>query len=140
MGFCPNGPRCPYRHVKKPGPPPPVEEVVKRLRQMNSVNNGSLSGNYQPRDNNSNQQEKPQVQHGSVLKNPNFAANATPVAQQPIARHVQTANQQHVPPPHIQQQQQQNSQAHGVPNSSSDQATITASPLPQGHSRWVGGF
>eukprot|EP00899_Mesostigma_viride_P016278 jgi/Mesvir1/24651/Mv21955-RA.1 len=31
MGFCPNGSLCRYRHVKAPGPPPPVEEVFERF-------------------------------------------------------------------------------------------------------------
>jgi hypothetical protein len=106
---------------------------------MDSVYYGSSSGIYQPGDNNSYQQERPHVQRGSVLKNHNLTANATPVVQQPAAVYVQTANPQHVPP-HIQQQQQQNTQQQGVPNGSSDQATITASPLPQGQSRWVGGL
>uniref|UniRef100_A0ACD5YQU3 Uncharacterized protein n=2 Tax=Avena sativa TaxID=4498 RepID=A0ACD5YQU3_AVESA len=135
MGFCPNGPRCQYRHVKKPGPLPPVEEVVKRLQQMNSLYYGSSSGIYQQTDSNNNQQEKPQVQHCSVLKNQNLDANATPVMRQRAARHVQTAHQQHVPPPHI-QQQQQNAQVQGVPDGSSNQATKTASPFPQGQSRY----
>ncbi|XP_051206362.1 zinc finger CCCH domain-containing protein 45 [Lolium perenne] len=129
VGFCPYCPHCQYRHVKKPGSPPPAEEVVKKHQQMNSLNYGSSSGIYQPRENNSNQQEKPQVQHGLVLKNQNLAANATHVVQEPAAHHVQTANPQHVPP-HIQQQQQHNAQLQGVPNGSS------SSPLPQGQSRY----
>uniref|UniRef100_A0ACD5YNH4 Uncharacterized protein n=4 Tax=Avena sativa TaxID=4498 RepID=A0ACD5YNH4_AVESA len=136
MGFCPNGPGCQYMHVKKPGPPPPVEEVVKKLQQMNSLYYGSSSGIYQPSDNNNNQHEKPPVQHGSVLKNQNLVAHATPIMQQRAAHHVQTAHPQHVPSPHIQQQQQQHAQVQGVPDGSSNQATITASPLPQGQSRY----
>ncbi|GJM97683.1 hypothetical protein PR202_ga14627 [Eleusine coracana subsp. coracana] len=31
MGFCPNGPTCRYKHIKLPGPPPPVEEVLRRF-------------------------------------------------------------------------------------------------------------
>ncbi|XP_051206359.1 30-kDa cleavage and polyadenylation specificity factor 30-like [Lolium perenne] len=126
MGFCPNGPCCRLRHVKKPGPPPPAEEVVKKLQQMNPWNYGSSNATYQARHNNSNQPEK---------ESQNLAANATPVLKQPAAHHAQTENPQHVPPPHT-QQQQQHAQVQGVPNGSSDQATITASPLLQGKSRY----
>ncbi|XP_047078675.1 zinc finger CCCH domain-containing protein 45-like [Lolium rigidum] len=125
MGFCPNGPCCRLRHVKKPGPPPPADEVVKKLQQMNPRNYGSSSATYQARNNNSNQPEK---------ESQNLAANATPVVKQPAAHHAQTENPQHVPPPHT-QEQQQHAQVQGVPNGSSDQATITASPLLQGQSR-----
>jgi hypothetical protein len=95
---------------------------------MNPWNYGSSNATYQARHNNSNQPEK---------ESQNLAANATPVLKQPAAHHAQTENPQHVPPPHT-QQQQQHAQVQGVPNGSSDQATITASPLLQGQSRWVG--
>ncbi|KAK1615102.1 hypothetical protein QYE76_020619 [Lolium multiflorum] len=135
MGFCPNGPCCRLRHVKKPGPLPPAEEVVKKLQQMNPWNYGSSSATYQARNNNCNQPEKFRVQHGSMRESQNLAANATPVVKQPAAHHAQTENPQHVPPPHT-QQQQQHAQVQGVPNGSSDQATITASLLLQGQSRY----
>ncbi|XP_047078673.1 zinc finger CCCH domain-containing protein 45-like [Lolium rigidum] len=136
MGFCPNGPFCQHRHVRKPGPPPPPEEVVKKLLQMESLHYGSSSGTNLPRDNKNSQQEKPQVQPGSVLKSRKLAAKATPVVKQPAAHPVQTANPQHVPPPNTLQKQQQNVQVQGVLNGSSDQATVTASPPPQGQSRY----
>jgi hypothetical protein len=107
---------------------------------MESLHYGSSSGTNLPRDNKNSQQEKPQVQPGSVLKSRKLAANATPVVKQPAAHPVQTANPQHVPPAHTLEQQQQNVQVQGVSNGSSDQATLTASPPPQGQSRWVGGL
>uniref|UniRef100_M8CE02 C3H1-type domain-containing protein n=1 Tax=Aegilops tauschii TaxID=37682 RepID=M8CE02_AEGTA len=114
VGFCLNGPNCKCMHVKLPGPPP-VQEVLQKFQQTNAYNYGSSSTTYQPRDNNCKQKAKPQVQHESVLENQNLAVNATLVAQQPAAQHVQTEN----PPPHL--QQQQNAQVQGVHNGSSIQ-------------------
>ena len=114
VGFCLNGSNCKCMHVKLPGPPP-VQEVLQKFQQTNAYNYGSSSTTYQPRDNNCKQKAKPQVQHASVLENQNLAVNATLVAQQPAAQHVQTAN----PPPHL--QQQQNAQVQGVHNGSSIQ-------------------
>ncbi|KAH7292579.1 hypothetical protein KP509_29G075600 [Ceratopteris richardii] len=31
MGFCPNGPDCRYKHVKMPGPFPPLEESLQKI-------------------------------------------------------------------------------------------------------------
>ncbi|KAM3295316.1 hypothetical protein ACQJBY_037911 [Aegilops geniculata] len=114
VGFCLNGPNCKCMHVKLPGPPP-VQEVLQKFQQTNAYNYGSSSTTYHPRDNNCKQKAKPQVQHESVLENQNLAVNATLVAQQPAAQHVQTEN----PPPHL--QQQQNAQVQGVHNGSSIQ-------------------
>ncbi|XP_044950952.1 zinc finger CCCH domain-containing protein 45-like isoform X3 [Hordeum vulgare subsp. vulgare] len=113
VGFCPNGPNCNYMHVRLPGPPPPVQEVLQKFQQTNAYNCGPSSGTYQPRDNNCKQKAKAQVQHGSVLNNQNLAVNATLVAQQPAAQHAQTAN----PAPHL--QQKQNAHVQGFHNGSS---------------------
>ncbi|CAI7848019.1 unnamed protein product, partial [Closterium sp. NIES-53] len=32
LGFCPNGPDCRYRHMKLPGPPPPVEALAEKFQ------------------------------------------------------------------------------------------------------------
>ncbi|KAB5521170.1 hypothetical protein DKX38_025489 [Salix brachista] len=50
LGFCPNGPDCRYRHAKLPGPPPPVEEVVQKIQQLNSYNHGTSNKNFQQRN------------------------------------------------------------------------------------------
>ncbi|KAG8652141.1 hypothetical protein MANES_06G055600v8 [Manihot esculenta] len=49
LGFCPNGPGCRYRHAKLPGPPPPVEEVLHKIQQLNSYNYGSSNKFFQQR-------------------------------------------------------------------------------------------
>ncbi|KAF2310782.1 hypothetical protein GH714_017136 [Hevea brasiliensis] len=51
LGFCPNGPDCRYRHAKLPGPPPPVEEVLQKIQQLNSYNYGSSNKFFQQRGN-----------------------------------------------------------------------------------------
>ncbi|KAH8519065.1 hypothetical protein H0E87_000765 [Populus deltoides] len=50
LGFCPNGPDCRYRHAKLPGPPPPVEEVVQKIQQLNSYNGVTSNKNFQQRN------------------------------------------------------------------------------------------
>lgn len=51
MGFCPNGPGCRFKHSKLPGPPPPVEEVLKKLQHLSSFSSyGSSNRQFQPRN------------------------------------------------------------------------------------------
>ncbi|KAL0914443.1 hypothetical protein M5K25_014791 [Dendrobium thyrsiflorum] len=51
MGFCPNGPGCRFKHSKVPGPPPPVEEVLKKLQQLSSLSSyGSSNRQFHPRN------------------------------------------------------------------------------------------
>lgn len=136
MGFCPNGPHCRYKHVKLPGPPPPVEEVLAKILQVRTSGFNKFN---QHRGNNYNQQgERPRPPHGSGLPNQNSTENATAVTMQPAAgQQAQTMNQQ---PPQKQQPQQQkpntNDQVQGVPNGSSNQTTRIATPLPQGTTRY----
>ncbi|KAL5660907.1 hypothetical protein ACJX0J_028032, partial [Zea mays] len=127
MGFCPNGPNCRYKHIKLPGPPPSVEEVLQKILQMRSFNRYS-----QNRNNNYNHQgERPQHPQGSGLPNQNSAENATAVDPPAGGQQAQTLNQQ---PPQQQQKPNTNDQAQGVSNG--HQATRIATPLPQGPSRY----
>ncbi|KAI0501353.1 hypothetical protein KFK09_016298 [Dendrobium nobile] len=51
MGFCPNGPGCRFKHSKLPGPPPPVEEVLKKIQQLSSLSSyGSSNRQFHPRN------------------------------------------------------------------------------------------
>ena len=140
MGFCPNGPNCRYKHVKLPGPPPPVEEVVAKILQMRSFGFNKFNQN---RNNNYNQQgERPRPPQGSGLPNQNSTENATAATMQPAAaQQPPTMNQQ---PPQKQQPLQQkpntNDQVQGVPSGMSNQTTRPAPPLPQGSSRCVWSF
>ncbi|KAG6495245.1 hypothetical protein ZIOFF_043039 [Zingiber officinale] len=73
LGFCPNGPDCRYRHLKMPGPPPPIEEVFQKIQHLSSFGYGSSSNRfYQHRSNNYNQQ--PDKNH---LSSASGLANAT---------------------------------------------------------------
>lgn len=142
MGFCPNGPNCRYKHVKLPGPPPPVEEVLAKILQMRSSNFNKFN---QHRNNNYNQQgERPRPPPGSGLPNQNSTDNATASTMQPAAgQQAQTMNQQAQQKQQQVQQQQKpstNDQVQGVPNGSSNQPTRLATPLPQGSSRCVWSF
>lgn len=127
MGFCPNGPDCRYRHVKLPGPPPPVEEVLQKIQQLTSYYSNS-NRFFQQRNNSVLQQnEKSQlpqgpntVNMGSVKPSPAESAN---VQQQ---QQIQQAQQP------INQTQSQNQPA-GLPS----QAGKGPFPLPQGVSRCV---
>ncbi|KVH97372.1 Zinc finger, CCCH-type [Cynara cardunculus var. scolymus] len=62
FGFCPNGPDCRYRHAKLPGPPPPVEEVLRNIQHLTSYNYGNSNRFFQNRSANHPQQsEKSQL-------------------------------------------------------------------------------
>ncbi|KAG2607944.1 zinc finger CCCH domain-containing protein 45-like [Panicum virgatum] len=127
MGFCPNGPNCRYKHVKLPGPPPPVEEVLQKILQMRSFNRFGPN-----RNNNYNQQgERPQHPQGSGLPNQNVAENTTATAPATGGQQAQMANQQ---PPQQQHKPNTNDQVQGASNG--HQTTRIATPLPQGPSRY----
>lgn len=137
MGFCPNGADCRYRHAKLPGPPPPVEEVFQKIQQLSSFGYGSSNRFFQHRNNNYNQQgERPQLPQGPEVANQNTAAKQ-PTAEQSNVQQPQTQNQQSQQQQQPQQQQTTENQAQSVPNGLPNQATRTASPLPQGQSRCV---
>ncbi|XP_078166580.1 cleavage and polyadenylation specificity factor 30 isoform X2 [Carex rostrata] len=131
MGFCPNGPDCRYRHAKLPGPPPPVEEVFQKIQQMFSYNYGPQSRFFPNKNSNFNNNTGSTNNHHNN-NNTNFpngdkqqptqgSQNAMPVGQQQ-----QTANQTN------QQTPLQQGAQNGVPGPS----VRTASPLPQGPSRY----
>ncbi|KAK8963251.1 Cleavage and polyadenylation specificity factor CPSF30 [Platanthera guangdongensis] len=50
MGFCPNGSSCRFRHLKLPGPPPPVEEVFKKIQHLSLFSYSSSNRNFQTRN------------------------------------------------------------------------------------------
>lgn len=43
LGFCPNGPDCRYRHLKMPGPCPPIEESLQKIHMRA---NDAQTGTY----------------------------------------------------------------------------------------------
>lgn len=123
LGFCPNGPDCRYRHAKLPGPPPPVEEVLQKIQQLASYNynNNKFPQN---RNNYAQQMEKSQFPQGpnGVNQVGKIGTTESGIAQQPQ-----------------QPQQPQGSQVQ-VQNTASNQqnqASRSATPLPQGKSRCV---
>ncbi|KAK6932085.1 YTH domain [Dillenia turbinata] len=122
MGFCPNGPDCRYRHAKLPGPPPSVEEVLQKIQHLSSFNYGTSNRFYQQR--NVRQTEKtqfPAVSHGATVK--------PSTAESPGLNQQQSQAQQP-------QQQVSQTQIQNLPNGLANQANKTASPLPQGVSRY----
>ncbi|XP_048334849.2 30-kDa cleavage and polyadenylation specificity factor 30 [Ziziphus jujuba] len=128
LGFCPNGPDCRYRHAKLPGPPPPVEEVLQKIQNLNSYNYNTSNKFFQQRNAGFSQQaEKPQLAQGSTAVNQG-------VVGKPSAMESTNAQQQQ----QVQQSQQQIGQNPivNVPNGLPNQANRTASPLPQGISRY----
>ncbi|WOL12229.1 zinc finger CCCH domain-containing protein 45 [Canna indica] len=148
LGFCPNGPDCRYRHAKLPGPPPSVEEVLQKIQHLGSFGYGSSNRYYQHRNNGFNQQpDKNQLPSASALPNNNTAVRPAsflePSDVKPAQSLVQQSQQQQQhEPQQLQQQQQQQppppseNQVPNVMNGSSNQVARTASPLPQGPSRY----
>ncbi|KAF2317886.1 hypothetical protein GH714_041206 [Hevea brasiliensis] len=106
LGFCPNGPDCRYRHAKLPGPPPPVEEVLQKIQQLNSYNYGSSNKFFQQRGAGF-QQHTDKSQFSQVPNNVGQGVAGKPSAQ--------TKN---------------------IPNGQPVQANRIATPLPQGISRY----
>lgn len=130
LGFCPNGPDCRYRHVKLPGPPPPVEEVFQKIQQLSSFNYGSGNRFYQHKNTGYNQQtEKPHFPQVSGPPNQPTSVRP-PVSVEPQSMQQQSQAQQ------SQAQQVGENQGQNVPNGLSNLANRTASPLPQGQSRY----
>ncbi|KAG4990284.1 hypothetical protein JHK87_023741 [Glycine soja] len=132
LGFCPNGPDCRYRHAKSPGPPPPVEEVLQKIQHLYSYNYNSSNKFFQQRGASYNQQaEKPLLPQGNNSTNQGVTGNPLPA---------ELGNAQ--PQQQVQQSQQQvnQSQMQNVANGQPNQANRTATPLPQGISRFRFGF
>ncbi|KAF8413516.1 hypothetical protein HHK36_001506 [Tetracentron sinense] len=131
LGFCPNGPDCRYRHAKMPGPPPPVEEVFQKIQHLSSFNYGSSNRFFQHRNAGYNQQtERPQFPQGSNTVNQGMA-----IKQSTTADSINVQQQQ----PQVQQSQPQQAsqtQMQTLPSGVPNQGNRTASPLPQGLSRY----
>ncbi|XP_057471592.1 30-kDa cleavage and polyadenylation specificity factor 30-like [Actinidia eriantha] len=128
LGFCPNGPDCRYRHAKLPGPPPPVEEILQKIQQMTSYNYGNSNRFFQNRNGNYSQQtEKSQFPRGPTNANQGTAANSSTT---------ESLNME--PQQQVQQSQQQvgQTQIQNLPNGQQNQGNSTATPLPQGISRY----
>jgi len=135
LGFCPNGPDCRYRHVKLPGPPPPVEEIFQKIQHLSSFNYGSGNRFFQHKNTGYNQQaEKSQFPQGSGAANQPTAMKPPAAAELPSIQQQQSQAQQSQP------QQVSENQAQSIPNGLSNLANRTASPLPQGQSRCVWSF
>ncbi|KAJ6805211.1 zinc finger CCCH domain-containing protein 45 [Iris pallida] len=131
LGFCPNGPDCRYRHVKLPGPPPPVEEVFQKIQHLCSFSFGSSNRFFQHRNTGYNQQgDKSQFLQGSGLANQQALVKPPATVEPPSVQPPQSQIQQPQP------QQLSENQAHNISNGLSNQANRTASPLPQGQSRY----
>jgi cleavage and polyadenylation specificity factor subunit 4 len=133
MGFCPNGPTCRYKHLKLPGPPPPVEEVLQKILQFRSFNRFG-----QHRNNYNQQADRPHPPpQGSGLPSQNPTDSATAPVEAAGVQQAQTMNQQ---TPQQQQKPNATDQVQAVSNGLSNQATRVATPLPQGPSRCVWSF
>ncbi|KAK0580003.1 hypothetical protein LWI29_034902 [Acer saccharum] len=123
LGFCPNGPDCRYRHVKLPGPPPSVEEVLQKIQQLSSYNHGTSNKFFQQRGAFPQQSEKSQFSQG-----PN-AVNQGAVGKPST---MESANMQQQQQQQIQQSQQQGTQTQmqNLPNGLPNQANRNATSLP----------
>ncbi|KAL1829524.1 hypothetical protein ACET3Z_007936 [Daucus carota] len=130
LGFCPNGPDCRYRHAKLPGPPPPVEEVLKKIQQLTSYSYNNSNRFYQNHNpNNTQHTERPHVPPGANGVHP--VMKSTPTESINVQQHQQQQQQ-------IQQTQQPavQTQTQNLPNGQQNQASRSAIPLPQGISRY----
>lgn len=124
LGFCPNGPDCRYRHAKLPGPPPAVDEVLQKIQQLTSYSYGPSNRFLQQRNTNYSQPpERPQFQQGA--NNINQGVVSKPTA-------TESSNMQQ----HSQGQQQQQAPVQNPPSNQSNLASRTATPLPQGITRY----
>ncbi|CAA3013981.1 30-kDa cleavage and polyadenylation specificity factor 30 [Olea europaea subsp. europaea] len=124
LGFCPNGPDCRYRHAKLPGPPPSVEEVLQKIQQLASFNYGNPNRFQNRNANYAHQTEKPQFQKG--LDGVNLVGTTTMTESSNV--HQQQNQQSH--------QQVSQAQVQNLPNGQQNQASRTATSLPQGTSRY----
>ncbi|CAA0827573.1 30-kDa cleavage and polyadenylation specificity factor 30 [Striga hermonthica] len=122
LGFCPNGPDCRYRHAKLPGPPPPVEEVLQKIQQLTSNNYGN---NRYFQNRNNQQTDRSQFPQGSN-------------GMHQVGRSTESGNIHQQPQQIEQSSQQQGSQGQmqNISNGQQIQASKTATPLPQGSSRY----
>uniref|UniRef100_A0A2P2ILE8 Cleavage and polyadenylation specificity factor CPSF30-like n=1 Tax=Rhizophora mucronata TaxID=61149 RepID=A0A2P2ILE8_RHIMU len=131
LGFCPNGPDCRYRHVKLPGPPPPVEEMLQKIQQLTSYNHGNPNKFFQQKGAGfSHQNEKSQFSQGPSTIGQGAAGKPSVTESANIQQQQQQQAQQSQQP--ASQPQVQNF-TNGMPN----QGNRTATPLPQGISRCV---
>ncbi|XP_050223914.1 30-kDa cleavage and polyadenylation specificity factor 30 [Mercurialis annua] len=137
LGFCPNGPDCRYRHAKLPGPPPPVEEVLQKIQQLNSYNYGSSNKFFQHKGAGFQQQadNKSQFSHG-----PNNVAQGLatkPSGTESANAHMpQQQQQQQLGQGQLSQQLVAQNPTQNPPNGQPIQPNKTAIPLPQGISRY----
>eukprot|EP00250_Pteridium_aquilinum_P005098 c15242_g1_i1 orf=556-2757(-) len=163
MGFCPNGPECRYKHVKIPGPFPPLEESLQKIQmRVTVVNSRPYVRHPAQRQGFNGYQEAAQV-----LPPPRPVAggeDAQPLQQLPAqdVQHQQPQQEvQLLPPPPplpsamppsqmpptqqrlpgLEQQQTEPAQQplwqQTMANGSAGQAFVsTSSPLPQGYSRF----
>lgn len=129
FGFCPNGLGCRYRHVKLPGPPPPVEEVFQKLQQLAAKNFGGSSNRFFQ---NRNRNYPPQPEKFTSSPGHNTASQGIP------ARPMVDAPYLHQQKLQVHNTQQPGTQNPGQNNSSGqqNQGTTAATPLPQGISRY----
>lgn len=100
LGFCPNGPDCRYRHVKLPGPFPPIEESLQKIQLRVASGNGAYPS--QRHGSNGFQEEAPPWQPGPSSRTEGGAAIA--------GEHAQNAQQTQVQAPEIQEQEQEQQQ------------------------------
>ncbi|KAI9197727.1 hypothetical protein LWI28_003276 [Acer negundo] len=129
LGFCPNGPDCRYRHVKLPGPPPSVEEVLQKIQQLSSYNHGTSNKFFQQRGAFPQQSEKSQFSQGHNAVNQGAVGKPSTM---------ESANVQQQQQQQIQQSQQQGTQTQmqNLPNGLPNQANRNATSLPPGISRY----
>ncbi|GAB2214037.1 hypothetical protein Droror1_Dr00018369 [Drosera rotundifolia] len=123
LGFCPNGPDCRYRHAKLPGPPPPVEEVLQKIQQLTSYNYGGSNRFYQQRGQNYSQQGAQLQQNG------NPASQLKPSTMDSSNIEPQGQNEQQL-------QQTSHTQLQKIATDVPNSTTRTATPLPQGVTRY----
>ncbi|XP_065629589.1 30-kDa cleavage and polyadenylation specificity factor 30 [Quercus suber] len=130
LGFCPNGPDCRYRHAKMPGPPPTVEEVLQKIQHLNSYNYNSSNKFFQQRNAGFSQQaEKTQFPQGPNTVNQGVVGKSSTIESANVQQQQQLQQQQS-------QQQVSQNQIQIVPNGLPNQTNRTATPLPQGISRY----
>ena len=132
LGFCPNGPDCRYRHAKMPGPPPTVEEVLQKIQHLNSYNYNPSNKFFQQRNAGFSQQaEKTQFPQGPNTVNQGVVGKSSTIESANVQQQQQQQQQQQS------QQQVSQNQIQIVPNGLPNQTNRTATPLPQGISRFV---
>nr|GEX04384.1 30-kDa cleavage and polyadenylation specificity factor 30-like [Tanacetum cinerariifolium] len=88
LGFCPNGPDCRYKHAKLPGPPPPVQDVLRKIQQLTSHNYGNSNrffhnrnANHSQGPNNANQVSRPTTTDSVTIQPPPHRQHVTQYQQ-----------------------------------------------------------